>query len=690
MSLPPRYLSCFYPPLLNVEVDAVAVMLHLNNKDSFAAMKANKEKKTVAASDALVLPQVVDTVWKILVYDKPGQDIISQLMKVNELRECGVTVHMPLLADRQPIPDVPAVYFVHPSPENIKRIGEDLAKNLYESYYLNFTNTIPRSLLEDLAAASAASNTTVQIAQVYDQYLNFVSLEDKLFTLNFNETYKLLNDANATDRSIDSITENIVSSLFSVVATMGTIPVIRCPRGNAAATVAAKLDQRRRDHVMNSRNNNLFSDQSTLASSSTPPSLSPTPSGSGNVSVRPVLVILDRNMDLGAMLSHTWTYSTLVHDLLEMKLNKVAFEVDEKGKKIKKSFNIDANDFFWNKNCGNPFPQVADDVNTEINRYKKDVEEVTKSSGASSLEEMDPNANAETLKYALTALPELTDRKRTLDMHMNIATHLFQIISARKLDAFFAMTESLGKQTRASVLEMVKDADKQPIDKLRFMLVFYLAQEDVAKEDLAAYEEALTAAGVGPEGIAALAYLKGVKSFVKMAAASNSAAAGGVGGSQGLTAGGDLFGKFNKLVEGSGVGGGLENLISGVRNLLPSRKDMPATTIVQSILEGNTAGTDAEDFLTFDPKSPRGASGSSMLGAKSPGKVSGNSNFAQTSKVAYQQAIVFVVGGGNYLEYQNLQDYAQRTQQKKKITYGATEIVTASAFLAQLQSLGSK
>ena len=38
-------------------------------------------------------------------------------------------------------------------------------------------------------------------------------------------------------------------------------------------------------------------------------------------------MLLDRNMDLTTMLNHTWTYSTLVHDLLNMKLNRVVIFV---------------------------------------------------------------------------------------------------------------------------------------------------------------------------------------------------------------------------------------------------------------------------------------------------------------------------------------------------------------------------
>jgi hypothetical protein len=40
-----------------------------------------------------------------------------------------------------------------------------------------------------------------------------------------------------------------------------------------------------------------------------------------------VLVILDRNIDLTSMLSHSWTYQALVHDVLDMKLNRVTVEV---------------------------------------------------------------------------------------------------------------------------------------------------------------------------------------------------------------------------------------------------------------------------------------------------------------------------------------------------------------------------
>ena len=64
-----------------------------------------------------------DSLWKVLIYDKLGQDVISPLLKVNELRECGITVHLPLDKERYPISDVPAIYFVTPNLDNLRKIA---------------------------------------------------------------------------------------------------------------------------------------------------------------------------------------------------------------------------------------------------------------------------------------------------------------------------------------------------------------------------------------------------------------------------------------------------------------------------------------------------------------------------------------------------------------------------------------
>ncbi|MED6271906.1 Sec1 domain containing protein 1 [Characodon lateralis] len=95
----------------------------------------------------------------------------------------GITLHLLLHSDRDPIPDVPAIYFLMPTEENIDRICQDLRSQLYESYYLNFISAISRSKLEDIASAALTANAVSQVTKVFDQYLNFITLEDDMFIL---------------------------------------------------------------------------------------------------------------------------------------------------------------------------------------------------------------------------------------------------------------------------------------------------------------------------------------------------------------------------------------------------------------------------------------------------------------------------------------------------------------------------
>lgn len=76
--------------------------------------------------------------------------------------------------------------------------------------------------MEDFASQVAASGSSEGIAQVYDQYLNFVVGEPDLFSLAMGkETYWALNSAQTADDVLDALIDRIVTGLYSVVVTMG-------------------------------------------------------------------------------------------------------------------------------------------------------------------------------------------------------------------------------------------------------------------------------------------------------------------------------------------------------------------------------------------------------------------------------------------------------------------------------------
>lgn len=61
--------------------------------------------------------------YKILVLDSFSKLIIAPLVSVQDLRQRGgVTLHLSIEASREPIPDVPAVYFVRATADNVQRL----------------------------------------------------------------------------------------------------------------------------------------------------------------------------------------------------------------------------------------------------------------------------------------------------------------------------------------------------------------------------------------------------------------------------------------------------------------------------------------------------------------------------------------------------------------------------------------
>ncbi|XP_055339412.1 sec1 family domain-containing protein 1-like [Paramacrobiotus metropolitanus] len=597
--------------------------------------------------------------WKILVYDNAGKDIISPILSVRDLQDLGVTLHLNLLSERDAIPDVSAVYFVMPTSDNVRKICEDIRNQMYDTYHLNFISPIPRELLELIAGAAVDGNCVSQVAKVYDQYGNFISLDDDLYVLKkkANElSYFALNSNEIKDTEMSLLIDGIVDGLFSVFVTMGVVPIIRAPRNNAAAMVAERLDQKIRENLRDPRNN-LFTAENAQH---------------GQFSFhRPLLIVIDRNVDIATPLHHSWTYQALVHDILDYQLNCVTLDDAKpaeiiKNKRKPKSYDLGSRDKFWQTQKGSPFPAVAQAVQEELEKYKSSEEDVLRLKHEMGLDnETDETVfllsdNTAKLTSAVTSLPELLERKKNINLHTELATALLERIKMRKLDILFEMEEKLmaRRTTDESFVELLSDPlAGTPEDKMRLFLIAYVCGPTMSDALVKQCTDLLEKNGCD---MLPFHYIRQWKTFSKVAVATQVQYGGG-----GTTS----VQMFSKLMSQ-----GSQFVMEGVKNFVVKKHDLPITRIVDALLERKSL-PEVEDYQYLDPKAIR---------APDPSTLAKN-------RQNFPEAFVFVVGGGSFVEYQNLVDYKNKSQSTaKRITYGCTELMNASIFLNQLSALGKQ
>lgn len=129
-----------------------------------------------------------------------------------------------------------------------------------------------------------------------------------------------------------------------------------------------------------------------------------------------------------------------------------------------------------------PYPDVAiavGDLLEEFNRTVKDF------GGRESNEDI-----SKTVAAALNAAPEIIEKKRSLDLHTNIAGALLDSIKDRKLDQFYELENNLiDSMFQSSTIAAVGQVEKlitsgNQIDKLRLLLTLHLSRGIQLKNEI--------------------------------------------------------------------------------------------------------------------------------------------------------------------------------------------------------------
>uniref|UniRef100_A0A7S2WKC2 Sec1 family domain-containing protein 1 n=1 Tax=Mucochytrium quahogii TaxID=96639 RepID=A0A7S2WKC2_9STRA len=628
--------------------------------------------------------------WKVLIYDRFCRDVISPLTTVGKLRENGVTLHMLLESPRESIPDVPAVYFIQPTEENVRMFVQDCEKQLYDSAYLNFSSPVDKRLLDFLAKRLVEINAVNVVAKVYDQYLGFVSLEALLFSLNMNDSFARYNNPSIADVEIQNCMDQIANGICAAVATLGTVPIIRCPKGGPAEMVSRKVSQVIRG---------LVEQQSTFFSQT---------SGTGVLEQRPMLLIVDRSIDMASPLVHTSGYQTLVDDLLNLGLNRVKVvapkKLDENGVELSrqeppKIFTLDKeNDSFWADNAGLMIPVAVETHQKELKHVEEAEEKIKRQTGKDASSFGGPGGDTSALLSTVQSLPALLEKKKVLETHLEVLQATMAVISKRQVHRFVELEQSMifsQYAEKQKILELASDPALELQDKVRFLVVYMLSTSP-SEQDVDEVEGAIFSSSaeqiIAPERRGELQ--KTVKYAKKILSLSRFSKPG--------------TGEVPSPKNASNTGGGLWDLASITRDALKNASRQVKSMVGESKVltttrtmdlackevtsESAIAEQDAQ-LLYMDPKISGGE------------EVPGHARI----RTGFNRGILFVVGGGCFYEHQNLQDFAngalnsanatssalrlggegtnrsRASTNKKQYMYGCSQLLNADEFMNQLQ-----
>jgi hypothetical protein len=357
----------------------------------------------------------------------------------------------------------------------------------------------------------------------------------------------------------------------------------------------------------------------------------------------------------------------MTHDIFGMRLNKLTVPVEGSGDSAAppktKSYDIDESDQFWTQHAFGAFPDVANAVHEAIEDYKKKSASMSANPG-----EDDPTqALAPGLAAAINALPEMTEKKRSIDMHTNIATALLAEIKARELDRYYELEDQFTSQSVSTSIKAMEEllADSQRgtlMDKTRALMCLYLSkQSSLDATKLQSLSEGLVSAGGNGDGLSFLQYLSSIRSMQMPGLQASGPSA------QNTASGAGLMGSIGRLADGMRATseGVLQAGMKGLKTIVASDKQTPVCQIMDGLMEQK--GTLTENYLYLDPKCPAGGE-------------------APRIRAPFRRGIAFVIGGGNYTEMQSLQEWGQK--HGRQVSYGSTDMVAPTQFVEELCYLG--
>lgn len=344
-------------------------------------MNLTLQMSIITHQRSLVIEILRSPTYSILILDEYSLSLINTLFRLIDLRRLNITSILLITDEREEI-DAHAIYFINS--KYWDRVAYDVSINRYRTISLNFTDSISRVHLEQLAKKCSEKGKANTIVSVFDRFLTYCGTDSNCFLISDEDSLLQQNDVLKRfekDSPLDHFVKkgldekNIINSLYSFFWNNQIEPLMFTTH----------------PFLQKAKNNNL------------------------SFKKKAILLFFNRKEDFFAPLMFNWFYVGLVNDLLEMKTNTINYTKENKPI----TFNIMWDDEFFLKNKFEELETVSERIEKEHKEYRMQI--------------IDKNRN----------ISSLTKRSEIIKGHMGIVLAIIDLINDLAYDEFYQASESM-------------------------------------------------------------------------------------------------------------------------------------------------------------------------------------------------------------------------------------------------------
>ena len=340
---------------------------------------------------------------KILLLDKDTVSIVSTAVTQSSLLN-----HEVYLIDRldnqtrEKMRHLRCLCLVHPSPDTIQLLIDELRDPRYGEYYLYFTNVAKKSALERLAESD--DHEVVKVVQ--EHFADYTVINPDLFSLSISLPQRRIWGSSPDTWNAESL-QRCSEGLFAVLLSLKKKPLIRYDK---SSPLAKKLATEVR--YLMSQEEQLFDFR--------------------KVDTPPILLVLDRRQDPVTPLLAQWTYQAMVHHLLGIQNGRVDLSnVKDIRPELREIVLSQDQDPFFQKNMFLNFGDLGGTIKEYVEQYQSK----TKS-----------NTNIESIsdmKRFMEEYPEFRKLSGNVSKHVTLVSELSRHVADQNLLEVSEVEQSL-------------------------------------------------------------------------------------------------------------------------------------------------------------------------------------------------------------------------------------------------------